>query len=135
MKILTKNSDPLILAAVVVPHICDAIHVPPITATGAYEHLDGLELEDSGDLSGELEIGKLPEQVLSHQTWLCSRCSSYRFLSGELEIGKLPEQVLSHQTWLCSRCSSYRFPEDITDIQIGSNIPTLLKQVLLKVNC
>ena len=29
------------------------------------------------------------------------------------------------------RCSSYRFPEDITDIQIGSNIPTSLKQVLL----
>ena len=56
LKILMKNSDPLILAAVVVPHSCDAIHVPPITTTGAYEHLNGLELADSGDLSSELEI-------------------------------------------------------------------------------
>ena len=57
LKILTKNSDPLILAAVVVPHnSCDAIPVPSITATGAYEHLSGLELADSGDISGELEI-------------------------------------------------------------------------------
>ena len=59
LKILMKNIDPLILAAVVVPHICDAIHVPPITANGAYEHLDGLELADSGNLSGELEIDTL----------------------------------------------------------------------------
>jgi hypothetical protein len=59
LKVLTKNSDPLILATVVVPHICDPIRAPPITATGAHEHLNGLELADSDYLGGELEIDVL----------------------------------------------------------------------------
>ena len=59
LKILTKKSGPLILATVVVPHICDPIHAPPTTATGAYQHLYGLELADSGDTSGELKIDVL----------------------------------------------------------------------------
>ncbi|MCG8620539.1 MAG: hypothetical protein MJE68_00890, partial [Proteobacteria bacterium] len=66
LKILTKNSDALILAAVVVPHICDAIPVPPITATGAYDHLNGFELADSGNVGSELEIGIL---VRSDHYW------------------------------------------------------------------
>ena len=50
-----------------------------------------------------------------------------------MEGRKLPEHKYYHIKRGCvqQRCSSYRIPEDIKDIQIGSNIPTSLKQVLL----
>ena len=89
MKILMKNSDPLILAAVVVPHICDAIPVPSITATGAYEHRSGLELADSGDV---LEIDIL---VGSDHYWEVVTGRIIRGASGPAAVETRLEWVLS----------------------------------------
>ena len=60
MGIVTKNGEPLILSAVVVPHICDPVHMQPISSfKNAYEHLSGLELAELGNVTGELEIDVL----------------------------------------------------------------------------
>ena len=55
--IVTKNGEPVTLSAVVIPHICDPVRMQPISSfRNAYEHLSGLELADSGGITGELEI-------------------------------------------------------------------------------
>ena len=55
--VVTKNGEPLTLSAVVIPHICDPVRMQPISSSkNAYEHLSGLELADSGSITGELEI-------------------------------------------------------------------------------
>ena len=56
LKILTKASKPLNITVVVVSHIRDHVHVPPVTAANIYQHLARLELADSADCSGELKI-------------------------------------------------------------------------------
>ena len=60
LKIATNDGDPLILSAVAVPHICDPVRVQPISSSQAScAHLSGLELADSGDITGDLEIDLL----------------------------------------------------------------------------
>ena len=55
--VVTKNGEPLTLSAVVIPHICDPVRMQPISSSkNAYEHLSGLELANSGSITGELEI-------------------------------------------------------------------------------
>ena len=56
-KIMTRVGEPLTLSVVVVPHICDPVHTKPITfAKHTYEHISGLDLADSGDVTDELGI-------------------------------------------------------------------------------
>ena len=62
LKIATNDAYPLIHSAVVVPHICDPVRVQPISSSQAScAHLSGLELADSGDITGDLEIDLLLE--------------------------------------------------------------------------
>ena len=65
--ILTRSGTPQRLSVVVVPHICDPVHTQPISAAKEmYEHVSGLDLADSGEATGKLEIDVL---IGSDQYW------------------------------------------------------------------
>ena len=54
---MTKDNSSLTLSPVVVPHISGPVPKQYITTSkDVYEHLAGLDLADSGDVTGELEI-------------------------------------------------------------------------------
>ena len=74
------------------------------------------------------EVGTVtPDFVLGHleRDWYPAEGSQWKIGSYQNKYYHIKPGCVQQ------RCSSYRFPEDIKDIQIGSNIPTLLKQVLL----
>ena len=65
--ILTKSGAPQCLTLIVVPHICDPVCTQPISAAKQrYEHLSGLDLADSAEVDGRLEIDVL---IGSDQYW------------------------------------------------------------------
>ena len=55
--IVTKDGKPLVISALVVPHICDAICFQPITAAKkCYSHPAKLDLADSAGARDDLSI-------------------------------------------------------------------------------
>ena len=74
------------------------------------------------------EVGTVsPDFVLGHleRDWYPAEGSQWKLGSYQNKYYHIKPGCVQQ------RCSSYRFPEDIKDIQIGSNVPILLKQVLL----
>ena len=74
------------------------------------------------------EVGTVtPDFVLGHleRDWYPAEGCQWKFGSYQNKYYHIKSGCVQQ------RCSSYRFPEDIRDIQIGTNIPTSLKQVLL----
>ena len=58
--ICTRDGRPLVISALVVPHICDTIRFQPITtARKRYPHLFQLDLADSADISDDLSVDLL----------------------------------------------------------------------------
>lgn len=79
--ILTKLGTPQRLTVVVVPHICDPVHAQPISAAKQmYKHISGLDLADSAEATGKLEIDVL---IGSDQYW-------------GLVTGRVGQQPLKH---------------------------------------
>ena len=102
---MTKNGEPLTLSAVVVPHICDPVHLQPISSfKNAHEHLPGLELADLGSVTGELEIDVL---IGSDYYW--------RLVTGRVSRGVSgPTAVETQLGWVLSGPVEEALPETTT---------------------
>ena len=119
LKISMKDGEPLILSMVVVLHICDPVLVQPINSSKAvYEHLSGVELADSGDIGGHLEIDLL---IGSDHYWKLVTGRVLRGDSGptavETRLGWVlsgPAEALREDTTInfVSTCSSHMLRVD-----------------------
>ena len=96
--VVTKNGEPLTVSAVVIPHICDPVRMQPISSSkNVYEHLSGLELADSGSITGELEIDiligsdhywRLVTGSVTGSEWTC-RCRNSTRMGAVWSCGRI----------------------------------------------
>ena len=122
--IVTRNGEPLTLSTVVIPHICDSVHMQPISSfKNAYEHLSGLELANSGSITGELGIDIL---IGSDHYWRLVTGRVLREASGptavETQLGWVlsgPVEEMPHETMIIDFVATHTFRVDTFTEQEG----------------